>query len=178
MCCWYLNELLVVFNTCLSLISLNLSIMIDSFVRHCQHQLIIVGGCPLLKLFLLFPVVHVVWKKERGCHQKNQMIQLFERKNADAHYKSGLSCSPLYMLFERKNADFLKKIRWFSCLKKRARMPNYKSCLSCSPLYKLFERKNADAIRKIRWFSCFPNKKSGWNVFARLSNHSLSFLLE
>ena len=29
----------------------------------------------------------------------------------------------LYKLFERKNAEALRKIRWFSCLKRRTRMP-------------------------------------------------------
>ena len=42
---------------------------------------------------------------------------LFEKKNADAHYKSCLSCSMLYKLFEKKSADAIRIIRVIRSLK-------------------------------------------------------------
>ena len=68
------------------------------------------------------------------------LYKLFEKKNADAHYKSCLNCSPLYKLFEK----------FYELFEKKNADAHYKSCLSCSMLYMLFEKKNADAIRIIR----------------------------
>ncbi len=70
---------------------------------------------------------------------------LFEKKNADAHYKSCLSCSMLYKLFEK----------FYELFEKKNADAHYKSCFCCSMLYKLFEKKNADAHYK-KLFKLFP----------------------